>query len=460
MKNKNLWSGRFNKNMSKLVENFTESISFDNRLALYDIQGSIAHCKMLAKSKIITQSDTLKIISGLNKIQKLIQTKKFKLKKECEDIHMNIESALIKTIGDAGKKLHTGRSRNDQVLLDVYLYLKDVITLIINDITSIQKIIIKLGEKHLNLIIPGYTHMQQAQVVLVSHYFMAYFFMLQRDKERFQHNLKSIDILPLGTGALAGVNYNTDRKYLADLLNFSKISENSIDTVSNRDFLIEFISNSSLLAMHFSRLAEDLIIWNTDEFKFIEINDSFTTGSSIMPNKKNPDVLELIRGKTSLIYGDLISILTLLKALPLTYNRDLQEDKKILFHTIDVLLPVLKIIPALLKNITFNEKEINTKLQSGFLLATDLADYLVHAGVPFRRAHEITGRIINYCITNKKTLFDLKLEEFQKFYKQFNNTIFELLDYKKSIKSKLSYGSTSYNSVKHQIKIAKRMVKK
>ncbi len=453
-----LWSGRFTKNLSELVEKFTESISYDQRLALYDIQGSIAHTKMLDKSKILSKNDSNKIISALKKIEKSIKEKKFKFKTSLEDVHMNIESALIKMTGEIGKKLHTARSRNDQVLLDVILYMRDMNNIIVKKINILQKTLIHLSEKHIDIIMPGYTHLQQAQPVLISHYFMAFFYKLQRDKERFKQNIKSLDYMPLGTGAMAGVNYNIDRQFTAKLLNFPTITENSMDTISNRDFMIEFISNSAILCTHFSRLSEDLIIWNTDEFNFIEIDDSYTTGSSIMPNKKNPDVLELIRGKTGIIYGNLMSLFTLLKGLPLTYNRDLQEDKKLLFQTIDTVLPILNIIPALLKNIKINKKALNLKLKSGYLLATDIADYLVQSGVPFRKSHSIVGQIVNFCISNHKSLFDLNIKDFKKFDPHFNNNVFTLLDYKKSIQSKKSYGSTSYNSVNLQIRKAKKLI--
>lgn len=458
MKQDKLWSGRFNKNVAKLVESFTQSISFDKRLAKYDVKGSIAHVQMLQKCKIISKTDGSKILVGLNKILNLIKENKFPYNEKLEDIHMNIESVLINLIGETGKKLHTARSRNDQVLVDVYLYLKDIISEIKTLIVNFQKVLIQCAESNLNTIIPGYTHLQQAQPILVSHYFMAFFFKLQRDKERFERVIKQVNQLPLGVGALAGVNYPTDRKYLAKLLNFSNVTENSLDTVSNRDFMVEFILNCALTATHLSNLAEDLIIWNTEEYKFIEIDDSFTTGSSIMPNKKNPDVLELIRGKTAHLIGYLNSIIILLKGLPLTYNRDLQEDKIILFNSIDILIPILTIIPELLKNIKFNTTEIEKKLASGFMLATDLADYLVKQNVPFRQAHKIIGQLINYCSTNEKSLFSLSIDEFKKIYKNFDQNIYALLNYKKSIQSKLSYGSTSLTSVKHQIKIAKKML--
>jgi len=458
IKKARLGEQRFTKDISKSTMQFTESISFDKRLAVYDIKASVAHTKMLEKAKIITKKEAQLLIAGLKKIFNLILNKKFFVKKELEDIHMNIEAALIKLIGEAGKKLHTGRSRNDQVLVDVYLYMKDIIKIILDHINSIQKTLLSLADQYQKLIIPGYTHLQQAQPVLASHYFMAHFYMFQRDKQRFNQNMRSIDVLPLGTGALAGVNYETDRNLMAQLLGFSRISENSMDTVSNRDFMIEFLSAVSILAMHFSRISEDLIIWNSQEFNLIHIDDSFATGSSIMPNKKNPDILELLRGKAGSLYGDLISMLTLLKGLPLTYNRDLQEDKRILFHAIDTILPMLKVMPDLLKNIKFNEKEIGNKMQSGYMLATDIVDFLVKSKVPFREAYGIVGQIIKYCEEHQKSIFDLKLSDFKKFYKKSTKSILNLLDYKKSIKNKKSAGSTSEESVKKQIEAARKMI--
>ncbi len=453
-----LWAGRFSESTSKILEEFTESISFDKRLAIYDIKASIAHTLMLKKVKIITNLETEKIINGLSKILSLVKSGKFRFDKYYEDVHLNIENYLIKLIGNVGKKLHTARSRNDQIIVDMMLYLKDEIKEIIELINKLQSTIVSIAEKSLNIIIPGYTHLKQAQPVLLSSYLMAYFYKFQRDKEKFKNNLKSVDTLPLGVGAVAGVNYPIDRNYVAKLLGFSRISENSIDTVSQRDYIIEFIFCCAITAMHLSRLAEDLIIWNTDEFGFIEINDTFATGSSIMPNKKNPDVLELIRGKTAKIYGNLMSILTLLKALPLSYNRDLQEDKKMLFETADYIKPMLNIMSAILDNITFKESKIKEKMKDGFILAVDIADYLVKRGLPFRKAHNIVGKIVKYCIDNNKLLFELSLKEFRKFSKAFGNDILQILDYKKSIESKISDGGTSIKQVKKQILNAKKVL--
>ncbi len=458
MKKKNLWSGRFAQSMAQDVLKFSQSIIFDKRLAEYDIKASMAHVQMLNKCKIISLKDKDLILMGLKKILSLMEQKKFTFKQELEDVHMNIESFLINLIGETGKKMHTARSRNDQVLVDVYLYLKDTVKRILGYIQLLQKTLLNLAEKNRDLIMPGYTHLQQAQPILVSHYFLSHFFSLQRDKERFKQNEKSLDILPLGVGALAGVNYTTDRKYLAQLLGFSKVSENSIDTVSNRDFMIEFIFNSALCAVHLSRLAEDLILWNTEEFNFIEIADAFTTGSSIMPNKKNPDILELIRGKTSHFIGYANSVLVLLKGLPLAYNRDLQEDKVILFNTIDTFLPILYILPKLLNNLKFKRYAIEKKMKSGFMLATDIADFLVKKGVAFRTSHHIAGKVIKYCVSNQKNIFELNLDELKKVYSHFNQEIFSILNYKNSIKTKLSEGSTSYKSVRQQISKAKKLL--
>lgn len=457
---KKLWGGRFSEQTSKLLDEFTESVSFDKRLAIYDIKASIAHTLMLKKTKIINELDAEKIIKGLSRILNLVQKGKFKFDKYYEDVHLNIENYLINMIGDVGRKLHTARSRNDQIAVDMMLYLKDEIKIVIESIKELQSTLISLAEKNLDIIMPAYTHLKQAQPVLLSHYFMAYFFKFQRDKEKFKTNLKSVDVLPLGAGAVAGLNYLVDRKYIAKLLGFSKVSENSIDTVSQRDYIIEFVFCAAITAMHLSRLSEDLIIWNTDEFRFIEIDDAFTTGSSIMPNKKNPDVLELIRGKTVKIYGNLNSILTLLKGLPLSYNRDLQEDKKMLFETVDYIKPMLKLMNEILKNIKFQKEKIKEKMDDGFILAVDIADYLVKKDIPFRKAHNIVGNIIRYCIENNKTIFDLNLKEFKKFSRLIDKDIFEILDFKKSIESKISDGGTATKQVKKQISVAKRLIEK
>jgi len=460
MKKKKLWGGRFKSNTSDLLDDFTESISFDKRLAIYDIKASIAHILMLKKQKIINELDSEKIIKGLSKILNLVQKNKFHFDKFYEDVHLNIENYLIHTVGNIGKKLHTARSRNDQIAVDMMLYMKDEINDIIKLIKNLQKTIIQLAEKNIKIIIPSYTHLKQAQPILISHYLMAYFFKLQRDVEKFKSNLNSVDILPLGVGAGVGVNYPTDRKYIAKLLGFSKVSENSIDTVSQRDYIIEFIFAASMVSMHLSRLSEDLIIWNTDEFKFIEIDDAFTTGSSIMPNKKNPDILELIRGRTAKIYGNLMGMLTLLKGLPSSYNRDLQEDKKMLFETIDYIKPMLIIMNELLQNITFLEQNIMEKMKTGFIMAVDIADYLVKKNIPFREAHNIVGKIVKFCTEKNKTFFELGLKQLKKFSKKIDNEIVKIFDYRYSIESKVSEGGTSTANVKKEIAYAKKIIER
>lgn len=457
-KNTKLWKGRFHKSVLPAVESFTQSISFDKRLAPYDIKASMAHVRMLSRCRIIPARDAGRILKGLEKIAGLIRAGRLPLKTEHEDIHMQIEAFLTGLAGEAGKKLHTARSRNDQVLVDMMLYLKDTVRDIIRLLKAVQEALLKLSRSNRDLVIPGYTHLQQAQPVLASHYFLAYFFKVQRDRERFQGCLESLDVLPLGSGALAGVNYGIDRHYTAKLLGFSRVSENSMDTVSNRDFIIEFIFNCALSALHFSQLAEDLIIWNTGEFGFIEIDDAYTTGSSIMPNKKNPDVLELIRGRSALLTGSLNSILLLIKGLPLTYNRDLQEDKVILFGAVDVYRPVLAILPGLLSCIRFKKESLARHMGSGFMLATDIADFLVKRGVPFRTAHGIVGRIVRYAADRHKSLFGLTLKEWRKVYPAFPAEALSLLDYHKSTEMKRSYGSTSRQSVARQIRTAERML--
>ncbi len=453
------WGGAFSSTTHPVVEDFTQSLSLDSRLALYDILQNKAYAEELHNAGILSLQEKNIIQNALLKIENKIKENKIKFKKSLEDIHMNIESLLIKETGETGKKIHTGRSRNDQVLTDVHLYMKDEIKSILGLLINLQEKFIALAEKNFEIIIPGYTHLQQAQPVLASHYFMAFFFKLKRDFERFKISYFCFDKLPLGAAALAGSGYPINRKRLAKLLGFSNITENSMDTVSSRDALCDFIYASSLLLVHLSRLCEDFIIWLSQEFSFISISDAFLTGSSIMPNKKNPDVLELIRGKTAKLISLLNGLLVLLKGLPLTYNRDLQEDKFYLFEAVDNVKAVLNVFIPLLQTVSFNKESIEFHLKKGYLLATDIADYLVKKGVPFRKSHEITGRIIKYLIENNKSLFELSVEEFKKFSKEIDSDIFEILDYRKSIENKKTEGSTSFKSVKEQIKKAKEIIK-
>jgi argininosuccinate lyase len=452
------WAGRFKERASKVVEHFTESISFDNRLWRYDIEGSIAHAKMLGKQGIITKEDAKKIIRGLEEIAREIEIGKFRFREGLEDIHMNIEAALIKKIGDAAGKLHTARSRNDQIALDLRLYLRTETKEIISSIKKFQKTLLKIAEKQLNTLMPGYTHLQRAQPVLLSHHLLAYVEMLQRDRERFEDTFKRINILPLGSCALAGTSFPIDRVYVAKLLGFKGIAENSIDAVSDRDFAIEFLSNAAILIMHLSRLSEELILWSTEEFGFVELPDAFTTGSSIMPQKKNPDVAELIRGKAGRVYGNLLSLLTTMKALPLSYNRDLQEDKLPVFGTVETVKSCLTVLNEMLPRIKFNTKRMQETAEVGYSSATDIAEYLVRKGLPFRKAHEITGRIVLYCIKNKKQFKELSLTEFKKFSLLITKDIYSHIEAENSVKAKTSRGSTAPSEVKRQIKRLKKTV--
>jgi len=449
---KKLWGGRFSAQTEKTVEDFTESISFDARLWKYDIEGSIAHVAMLGRQKIISKKDSALIIKGLNEIKAEIQSGKFKFSRALEDVHMNIESALIKKVGPAGGKVHTARSRNDQVALDIRLYLRDEISGIIQLINKLQKVFVSLAEKNIDTIMPGYTHLQRAQPVLLSHHLLAYFEMLGRDLERFKDCHKRVNVLPLGSAALAGTTLPIDRHYVAKLMKFPAVSENSIDAVSDRDFAAEFIAASGILMMHLSRLSEEFILWNSEEFKFIELPDAFTTGSSIMPQKKNPDVLELTRGKTGRVYGNLMSILTIMKALPLAYNRDMQEDKESLFDTVDTVTSCLGVLVKMLPLVRFNRKVMEKATAAGFLTATDLAEYLVRKGVPFRDAHSITGRVVKYCIGNNKTLTDMDLNELKQFTELIGKDIFHYMSVEVSVGDKKSHGGTSGDKVRARIK--------
>ncbi|MBI4691429.1 MAG: argininosuccinate lyase [Nitrospirae bacterium] len=408
------WAGRFTEKTSKVVESFTESISFDRRLWRYDIEGSIAHAMMLGRQGIIPLKDSKPIIKGLEQIANEIEEGSFEFREELEDIHMNIEAALIKKTGAAGKKLHTARSRNDQVALDLRLYLRHEIKEINLLITGLQRVILEAAEKNIAVIMPGYTHLQRAQPVLLSHHLLAYVEMFQRDKSRFEDALKRINTLPLGSCALAGTTLPIDRGYVAKLLGFEGITENSIDAVSDRDFAIEFLADSSIFMMHLSRLAEELVIWSTSEFAFIELPDAFTTGSSIMPQKKNPDAAELIRGKTGRVYGDMLSLLTVMKGLPLSYNRDMQEDKIPVFDAVDTVKSCLAVLLQMLPEIKFMRERMQDAAGEAYSTATDIAEYLVKKGVPFREAHGITGKIVLYCVRNGKQLGELSLNEFKK----------------------------------------------
>jgi len=433
------------------METFSASISFDKRLYACDIEGSIAHCKMLARCKIISPSESQKIQKGLKRILKECDEGRFQFKDELEDIHMNIESRLRELIGPTAGKLHTARSRNDQVCLDIRLYLRNEVEESVKEINRLCKTLVSLAKKNIDKVIPGYTHMQRAQPVLLSHHLLAYVEMLLRDKDRFLDARKRINIMPLGSAALAGTNFPIDRQYTAKLLKFPEISHNSMDAVADRDFAAEFCSASALLMMHLSRFSEELVIWNSSEFGFVELSDAFTTGSSIMPQKKNPDAAELIRGKSGRVFGNLVSLLTLMKGLPLAYNKDLQEDKEPLFDSADTVKTCLKIFTGMMQSAKFKSLSIEELSTSGFLTATDMADYLVLKGVSFREAHEVTGKIVAYCLDNGKTLDKLSLKELRKISKRFDEDVSEHIALKNSVDRKNIYGGTAKKQVKAQI---------
>jgi len=456
---KKLWSGRFTQKTSGTVESFTESISFDNTLWKHDIKGSVAHARMLARQRIITKKEADAIVSGLQQISGKIEKGTFSFSSVLEDIHMNIEAALTENIGPAGKKLHTARSRNDQVAVDLRLYLKEEIQKIIILMETLQKTFIKLAESNQGAIMPGYTHLQRAQPVLLGHHLLAYVEMFQRDKERFRDCLKRTDVCPLGACALSGTSLPTDRAYTAKLLGFREVSGNSIDSVSDRDFALEFLSCAAIAMMHLSRLAEELILWSTEEFRFIEISDRFTTGSSIMPQKKNPDVAELMRGKTGRVYGNLVALLTLMKGLPLAYNRDMQEDKLPVFDSAETLVACLTVLDEMMMDVRFNTRRLAETAGEGYSTATDIAEYLVRKGIPFREAHEITGRIVLSCISRDIPLTELSLKELSAFSAKISRDIFAVLDPAESVRARTSYGGTSPSEVKRQIKHYKKVLK-
>ncbi len=456
VKSEKLWGGRFTQSTDELVEKFNASIDFDKRLYDSDIEGSIAHVKMMANESIISKIDAEKIVKGLERVKTKIENNEIVFTPSLEDIHMHIEDALGKEIGDAGRKLHTGRSRNDQVALDVRIFLKKETKLIIRLLTEFQKSLIKLAQKHFNVIMPGYTHLQRAQPILFSHHLMAYYEMFKRDIQRFEDCFKRIDVMPLGTAALAGTTYPLNRELTKDLLGFSKVSDNSIDSVSDRDFVMEFISNASITMIHFSRLSEEMILWSSSEFSFITISDAFTTGSSIMPQKKNPDVAELVRGKTGRVLGNLVSLFTLMKSLPLAYNKDMQEDKEPLFDTVDTLKICTDVYTRMFKNIEVHKNRMYDACKQGFLNATDLADYLVSKGMTFRKAHEVAGQAVAHALKQEKELNEMTIEEFQSLSGLIEKDVYGFIEINQMISRRISYGGTSFENVKQAIKNAGR----
>ncbi len=454
------WSGRFDEPVDKLVQIFTASVDFDQRLALYDIQGSLAHAEMLKKQKIISATDFKKIDQGLKKITEQIILGKFKWSVSDEDVHLNIEKKLTQLIGDAGKKLHTGRSRNDQIATDLRLFLRDITDEVILKITKLQKNIVSLAKKNINSYMPGLTHLQIAQPISFAHHMMAYYEMLDRDKNRFFDGRKRINQLPLGSAALAGTTYPIDRKFVAKKLKFEGISMNSLDAVSDRDFAIEFCFNASILMTHLSRLSEELIMWMSPFFNFIDIADKFCTGSSIMPQKKNPDVPELIRGKVARVNGNLLSLLTLMKSQPLAYNKDNQEDKEPVFDSADTVIGTLEIYADLVRHITVNKKQMLDYAEEGFSTATDLADYLVKKGVPFRTSHEIVANLVNHAVKKDLSLHEIELADLKKFSSVIQKDVYDFLTVEGSVAARSHIGGTSPKQVTKAISLAEIQLKK
>jgi argininosuccinate lyase len=454
-----LWAGRFTQPTDAFVEEFTASISFDQRMYHYDILGSITHARMLARQGIIPAAEADTIVQGLEEIRTEIEAGEFEFSVAREDIHMNIEARLIERIGAVGGKLHTARSRNDQVALDVRLYLRDEIDAIAGALIALQSALLDQAENNLDVIMPGYTHLQTAQPVLFAHHMLAYGEMLARDAGRL-HDLRSrLNLLPLGAGALAGTTFAIDREWVAEQLGFAGVTRNSLDTVSDRDFVLEFCSFASILMMHLSRLSEELILWSSADFAFVELSDSFCTGSSIMPQKKNPDVPELVRGKTGRTYGNLVSLLTLMKALPLAYNKDMQEDKEPLFDTIDTVRGSLKAFAGMIAEMKVNPVQMRIAAGRGFSTATDIADYLVRKGIPFRNAHEVVGKTVRFCVENGKDIPDLTLEEFRQFSTAIDQDIFDYVTLEASVNARKATGGTAREAVAREINLARQALR-
>lgn len=450
------WSGRFTQETNTLVEAFTESISFDARLYAQDIQGSIAHSKMLAAIGVISAQEASDIERGLNDIKAQIEQGNFEWSAELEDVHMNIEARLTDTIGDAGKKLHTGRSRNDQVATDIRLYMRDATDSVIQQIKLLQAALLAQAENEIDTILPGFTHLQVAQPISLAHHLLAWNEMLERDVERFIDTRKRINIMPLGSAALAGTSFPLDRDMTCELLDFDRPSRNSLDAVSDRDFLIEFASNASLVMMHLSRFCEELILWASESYRFIEIGDAFCTGSSIMPQKKNPDIAELIRGKSGRVIGNLQALLVLMKGQPLAYNRDNQEDKEPTFDTVDTLLSSLQVFATMMPSVRFERENMEQAALKGYATATDLAEYLVRLNVPFRDAHAIVGGTVHYAIEQGKLLSELSLDELRNFGEMINDDVYDVLSLQGSINSRQHFGGTAPVRVREAVAAAQQ----
>ena len=454
-----LWGGRFTKETDQLVYNFNASISFDKKLYAQDIRGSIAHVMMLAKQGILTDIEKEQIIDGLESILSDVEKGKLKITDDYEDIHSFVEAQLISRIGDAGKKLHTGRSRNDQVALDMKLYTRDEITQISHLLEELLRAVLSIMEEHTETIMPGFTHLQKAQPITLAHHMGAYFEMFKRDYERMRDIYKRTNTCPLGSGALAGTTYPLDREYTAQLLGFEGPTLNSMDGVSDRDYLIELMAALSTVMMHLSRFSEEVIIWNSNEYQFVEIDDAYSTGSSIMPQKKNPDIAELVRGKTGRVYGALMSLLTTMKGIPLAYNKDMQEDKEMCFDAMDTAKGCIALFTGMLRAMQFQTERMEKSARQGFTNATDAADYLVNHGVPFRDAHGIVGRLVLYCIEKNIALDDMTLEEYREISPVFEEDIFDAVSMETCVNKRLTAGAPGKKAMKQVIKLYKQYLR-
>jgi argininosuccinate lyase len=453
---KKLWGGRFTKTAEEWVDEFGASISFDQQLVMEDLEGSIAHVSMLAKCGILSPEEGETIKNGLLELKEEAKQKKLPFSVKLEDIHLNLESFLTEKIGPVGGKLHTGRSRNDQVATDMHLYLRNQVSYIIELINEMQAALLEQAEKHVETIMPGYTHLQRAQPISFAHHLLAYFWMLERDKARFNENLTRVNLSPLGAGALAGTTFPIDRYFSAELMEFAGIYENSLDAVSDRDFILEFLSSSSILMMHLSRLSEEIILWSSQEFRFVDLDDSFATGSSIMPQKKNPDMAELIRGKTGRVYGNLVGLLTVLKGLPLAYNKDMQEDKEGMFDTVKTVTGSLKIFAGMIRTMKVRSDIMKNATKNDFSNATELADYLAEKGMPFREAHEVVGKLVLTCVNKGCYLADLSLQEYKEASLLFEEDIYHALDPYTAVERRNSAGGTGFKQVNIALEKAKK----
>ncbi|MCK3895543.1 argininosuccinate lyase [Streptococcus suis] len=458
MEAKKLWGGRFEASLEEWVEEFGASIRFDQKLAKYDIQGSLAHVKMLGATGIINQEEAQVIQAGLEELLEEHEAGKLVFDIRNEDIHMNIESLLTDKIGSVAGKLHTARSRNDQVATDMHLYLKDTLFQVISKLTNLQEVLLDVAEQHVETIMPGYTHLQHAQPISFAQHLLAYYNMFQRDKERFEFNVQHTDISPLGAAALAGTTFPIDRQMTSDLMGFAKPYSNSLDAVSDRDFILEFLSNASILMMHMSRLCEEIINWCSHEYQFVTLSDTFSTGSSIMPQKKNPDMAELIRGKTGRVYGNLVGLLTVMKSLPLTYNKDLQEDKEGMFDTAETILVSIDILAGMLQSMTVHKERMAQSTEKDFSNATELADYLASKGLPFRQAHEIVGKLVLECSKAGYYLQDVPLERYQELSPVIESDIYTALESETAVSRRNSLGGTGFESIRQQIQQAKAQI--